>query len=140
MNDPLPYQLLADAVLTLHVATVIFVVGGLVFIIVGNLRAWQWVNALWFRLAHLAAIAVVVAEAWVGAVCPLTSLEMWLRAKTRTTTYAGSFIEHWLQRLLYYDAPTWVFTLAYSLFGLVVIAAWWYLPPRSRRCADQIDA
>lgn len=137
MNDPLSYQLLADAVLTLHVAIVIFVVGGLVFIIVGNLRAWRWVNALWFRLTHVAAIAVVVAEAWIGAVCPLTSLEMWLRAKARSTTYAGSFIEHWLQLLLYYDAPAWIFTLAYSLFGLVVVATWWYLPPRPRRRADQ---
>jgi hypothetical protein len=87
-------------------------------VIVGNLRKWQWVNAFWFRLAHLAAIALVVAEAWLGATCPLTNLEMWLRVKARATTYSGSFIEHWLQRLLYYEAPSWVFGLAYSLFGL----------------------
>ena len=105
MNDSLPYQLLADAVLLLHLAVVVFVAGGLAFIIFGNLRAWRWVNALWFRVAHLVAIAIVAAEAWVGAVCPLTSLEMWLRARARAATYTGSFIEHWLQRFLYYDAP-----------------------------------
>ena len=130
MNNSLPYQFLADAVLLLHVAIVVFVVGGLACIIVGNLRAWRWVNALWFRLAHLAAIAIVVAEAWIGAVCPLTSLEMWLRVRAHATTYTGSFIEHWLQRLLYYDAPAWVFTLGYSLFGLLVVATWWYFPPK----------
>ncbi|MEO6293923.1 MAG: DUF2784 domain-containing protein, partial [Burkholderiaceae bacterium] len=119
MHDTALYQLLANVVLTLHVAIVAFVVGGLVLIIVGNLGAWRWVNVLWFRLAHLAAIAVVVAEAWFGVVCPLTSLENWLRVKARTTTYAGSFIEYWLQRVLYYEAPTWVFTVGYSLFGLV---------------------
>jgi hypothetical protein len=133
VNGPLPYQLLADVVLSLHVAIVVFVVGGLVLIVLGNLRAWHRVNAVWFRLAHLAAVAVVVAEAWFGAVCPLTSLEMWLRAKARATTYAGSFIEHWLQRILYYEAPTWVFTLGYSLFGLAVVATWWYFPPRLSR-------
>lgn len=134
MNDPLPYQLLADVVLSLHVALVVFVVAGLVFIIVGNLLAWHWVNALSFRLAHLAAITVVVAEACFGVVCPLTSLEMWLRTKARATTYTGSFIEHWLQLILYYEAPAWVFILGYSLFGLVVVATWWYFPPgRSRR-------
>ena len=133
MNDPLPYQLLADGVLSLHVAIVAFVVGGLVLIVVGNLRGWPWVNAVWFRLAHLAAIAVVVAEAWFGVVCPLTSLEMWLRAEARATTYAGSFIEHWLQRVLYFEAPAWVFTLGYSLFGLAVVATWWYFPPRFNR-------
>ena len=139
MSD-LSYQLLADAVLSLHVAIVVFVVGGLIFIVVGNLFAWGWVNALWLRLAHLAAIAIVVAEAWFGAVCPLTSLEMWLRAKARATTYAGTFIEHWLQRILYYEAPAWVFTLGYTLFGLIVVATWWYFPPRLNRRAHEVDA
>jgi len=60
------YQLLADMVLVLHVAIVAFVVIGLVLIVAGNLRGWRWVNALWFRLAHLAAIAIVVAESWIG--------------------------------------------------------------------------
>ncbi|MET0168339.1 MAG: DUF2784 domain-containing protein [Vicinamibacterales bacterium] len=138
MSDP-PYQLLADVVLSLHVAIVVFVGGGLVLIIVGNLCAWHWVNVLWFRLAHLAAIAIVVAEAWFGAVCPLTSLEMWLRAKARATTYAGTFIEHWLQRILYYEAPAWVFTLGYTIFALIVVATWWYFPPRSTRRAHEVD-
>jgi polyferredoxin len=140
VNDTASYQLFADVVLTLHVAIVAFVVGGLVLIIVGNLRAWRWVNALRFRLAHLAAISVVVAEAWFGAVCPLTSFENWLRVKARTTTYAGSFVEYLLQRILYYEAPTWVFTVGYSLFGLVVAATWWYFPPRFNRRAHDTDA
>lgn len=131
MSDALPYQLLADAVLTLHLLIVIFVVGGLAFIVVGKLRAWRWANALWFRLAHLAAIAVVVAESWFGLVCPLTSAEMWLRTQARATTYSGSFIEHWLGRVLYWEAPTWVFTAAYSVFGLAVVATWWWFPPRA---------
>ncbi|HUF62990.1 MAG TPA: DUF2784 family protein, partial [Verrucomicrobiales bacterium] len=63
------YQLLADAVLLLHFAIVLFVVGGLVFVVVGNFRRWPWVNSLWFRFAHLAAIGVVVAQAWLGKIC-----------------------------------------------------------------------
>jgi glutathione S-transferase len=129
MNESL-YQLLADAVLVLHVAIVIFVVMGLLLIVIGNLLARQWVNASWFRLAHLVTIAVVVAEAWAGIVCPLTTLEMWLRSNARAITYSGSFIQHWLQPLLFWQAPAWVFTVAYSLFGLVVVAVWWYFPPR----------
>jgi hypothetical protein len=139
VNEPLPYQLLADMVLALHVAIVVFVVGGLALIIVGNLRAWHGVNALWFRAAHVAAIAVIVAEAWFGAVCPLTTFEMWLRTKARATTYAGGFIEHWLQRILYYEAPPWVFAVGYSVFGLAVLATWWYFPPRFSRRADRSD-
>ena len=124
-----PYQLLADLVLALHLSVVVFVVGGLVFIIAGILRGWPLADALWFRLAHLACIAVVVAQAWWGVVCPLTSLEMWLRGRAGDATYAGSFVQHWLQRVLYYDAPGWAFTLVYSLFGLAVLASWWWFPP-----------
>jgi hypothetical protein len=132
MSESLPFQLLADAVLTLHVALVLFVVGGLVLVVIGNLLGWHWVNTLRFRLAHLATIAFVAAEAWLGFVCPLTTLEMWLRSKARAVTYEGSFIEHWLQALLFWQAPPWVFTAAYTVFALAVAAAWRYFPPEPR--------
>jgi len=133
MTSSRTFQLLADAVLALHVALVLFVVGGLVAVVVGNLLKWRWVNLLWFRLAHVATIAVVAAEAWLGFVCPLTTLEMWLRAKAQAVTYQGSFIEHWLQSLLFWEAPPWVFITAYTLFALAVAATWWYFPPEGKR-------
>ena len=76
-----PYALLADAVLVLHTGIVLFVVGGLLLVVLGNWRGWPWVNRPWFRLAHLAAITAVVAESWLGLTCPLTTLEWWLRAR-----------------------------------------------------------
>ena len=124
-----PYRLLADVVLSIHFAIVVFVVGGLVLIILGNGCGWRFVNGWWFRLAHLAAIGIVVAQAWFGIACPLTTLENWLRVQANDVVYEASFIEHWVQRALYYDAPMWVFTLAYTLFGVCVVAAWWRYPP-----------
>ena len=126
----MPYRLLADVVLSIHVAIVVFVVAGLALVVVGNRCRWAWVNGWGFRLAHLAAIAVVVAQAWLGVICPLTTLESWLRVRAQQAAYEGSFIEYWLQRILYYDAPAWVFTVGYTLFGLAVAAAWWRFPPR----------
>jgi polyferredoxin len=120
----------------------VFVVGGLPLIVIGNARGWAFVNGWWFRLAHLAAIAVVVAQAWLGVVCPLTTLESWLRAQAGQAGYDESFIEHWLTRVLFYDAPWWMFAAAYTLFGLGVAAAWWRYPPRRRgaRAAPQSGA
>ena len=135
MRDGLQYPLLADAVLMLHFALVAFVVGGLVVVWVGNLRGWRWVNAWWFRLVHIAAIGVVVAQAWLGADCPLTTLEMELREKAGMDTYRESFIAHWVQRVIYYEAPPWVFTWIYTLFGLLVAATWWRYPPRRLEAA-----
>lgn len=126
----MPYQLLADLVLLLHFALVVFVVGGLPVILVGNLRGWDWVNGLAFRGLHLLAILVVVAESWLGIVCPLTALETWLRGSDVVAAYETSFIEYWVSRILFYEAPAWVFTIAYSLFALSVLATWWYFPPR----------
>lgn len=127
----------ADAVLFLHVCVVLFVVLGLVLIVLGNLRGWRFANAWWFRLTHLATIGVVVAQSWLGMVCPLTTLELWLREHAGEAAYAGGFIEYWLSRLLYIEAPAWVFVLAYTAFGSCVLAAWWRWPPRRYAPADR---
>jgi polyferredoxin len=127
-----PYQVLADVVLAVHFAVVVFVVGGLAAIVAGHWRGWRFVDALSFRAAHLAAIAIVAAQAWLGVVCPLTTLESWLRSRANEGVYRAGFVEYWLERALYYDAPAWVFTLAYSLFAAAVAAVWWRWPPRRR--------
>ena len=129
----MPYQFLADAVLLIHFAIVVFVVGGLGIIVIGNLIGrWPWVNARWFRLLHLAAIGIVVFQSWLGQVCPLTTLESWLRVKSGASGYGKSFIEYWVQRILFYEAPAWVFVLAYTVFALLVLATWRRFPPRAR--------
>lgn len=133
--NAIPYALLADLVLMLHVAIVLFVVAGLILVIAGNLAGWRWVNAWWFRLAHVAAIGVVVAESWLEIACPLTTLELWLRLQAGQSPHAGGFVAYWLQRLLYFDLPAWVFVCGYTLFGLFVAAAWFIYPPGTRRNA-----
>lgn len=127
-------MLLADLVLFLHVLFVAFVVGGLILILAGGVAGWRWVRNRRFRLAHLAAIGIVVAQAWLGVLCPLTTVEMALRERAGGETYAGSFIAHWLGELLYVEAPAWAFTAAYTAFGAVVVASWlWVRPAGSDR-------
>lgn len=125
-------QLLADAVLLLHFAVVAFVVGGLLMIYVGNAKGWSWVNNARFRFLHLITITFVIVQSWLGKDCPLTVLEVWLRERAGQASYQTTFIEHWVQAILYYQAPLWVFTLIYSIFGLLVAATWWYFPPTRR--------
>jgi hypothetical protein len=139
MNPVMPYQLLADAVLIIHFGVVLFVVGGLVLVMAGNWLHWDWVNHRWLRLAHLAAVAVVAIQAWLGQYCPLTILESWLRIRAGAAAYERSFIEHWLQTLIYYEAPIWVFTAVYTAFAALVLLAWWRFPPR-RSSSNKPDA
>jgi hypothetical protein len=125
------YQLAADAVLLLHVLFVGFVVLGLVLILAGRALGWSWVRNPWFRLMHLVAIAVVVVQSWLRVICPLTTFEMTLRSRAGDATYAGSFIAHWLETILYYQAPPWVFVVCYTAFGAVVVVSWFWVRPRS---------
>ena len=129
----LTYQLAADMTLLLHTLFVLFVVLGLVLVLLGAARGWAWVKNPVFRWSHLAAIAVVVGQAWLGVICPLTSLEMYLRDRAGDVVYAGSFIAHWLKTVLYYDAPSWVFVLLYSLFAMAVLWCWFAVPPTRNR-------
>jgi hypothetical protein len=85
------YRLLADAVLVLHLCFIAFVVLGGVF-------ALRWPRIAWL---HLPAVAW---GAWIefsGSICPLTPLEIALRARGGETTYSGGFIEHYVTALIY---------------------------------------
>lgn len=125
------YRILADIVLTVHVTVVLFVVAGLGAILAGGARGWAWVRNPWFRIAHLASIVVIAGQAWLGRICPLTTWEMWLRHRAGDATYTGSFIAHWFDRLLYYDAPMWLFATVYTIFALLVIGSWFVVRPRT---------
>jgi polyferredoxin len=118
----------ADAILVLHAAFVLFVVGGLPAIWIGIALDRRYAFDPWFRGLHLAAIAFVVGESLLGYLCPLTAWEDALRG-ARTDQ---GFIERWVHAWLYWRAPAWVFTAAYVAFGALVAATWWRWPPRRR--------
>jgi len=122
----------ADAVLLLHTLFVGFVIIGLVLVFAGRAFDWLWVRNWWFRVAHLVAIGVVVLQAWFGVICPLTTLEMALRREAGDASYAGTFVSHWLESILYYQAPAWVFATCYTAFAALVVLSWFWVRPKRR--------
>ena len=121
---------LADAVLVLHVGVVAFVVLGTLAIVLGGWRGWRWVRGLRWRVAHVVLMGVVAVQAWLGALCPLTVWEQALRRRAGEAIHAQSFIEHWLSRLIFFEAPWWMFVAAYSTFAGLVLLLWFVVPPR----------
>ena len=118
---PYFYRIAGDVTVMLHFAYVTFVVLGLVAILIGYIRSWNWVRNPWFRGIHLAMILLVVVEAWFGITCPLTTLENSLRARAGQATYTGSFIANLLHDAMFFRLPPWTFTWAYSAFGGLVL-------------------
>jgi hypothetical protein len=126
--------LLADAVVVLHFVYVSFAVGGEILILAGGLLGWRWVRNLPFRLVHLAAVVLVAVEALLGVVCPLTDWEFRLRELAgQQVERQLSFVARLVRAIIFYDLPSWVFTVAYVGFAMLVAGSMLLLPPRRLR-------
>ena len=122
----------AIVVLALHLAIIAFNVAGCVLIPVGAWRGWRWVRGLWWRLAHLLSLAAVAVQAMLGRACFLT---IW-QGDLSSTAHVQPLIAGWMNRLIYWPLPLWVFAVAYVVVFVYVIALWiWVRPgtPRSDR-------
>ena len=127
------YRLAADLVLATHLGIVAFVIFGLVLTVIGGFAGWSWVKNRWYRIAHLATIGVVVFQALIGVVCPFTTWETKLRELGGEAGYGElTFVAYWMRRILFFDGEPWVFALCYSVFGLAVLATFWFVPVRWR--------
>ena len=126
------YRILADVVVVVHFSYVAFVVFGQLAILIGVLARWNWVRNLTFRLSHLVAILVVVAESWLGITCPLTTWEKHLRTLAGEESDSDDFVVRWIRSLFFFDWEPWVFTLCYSIFGALVLLTLVLAPPRRK--------
>ncbi|MGH8670944.1 MAG: DUF2784 domain-containing protein [Burkholderiales bacterium] len=116
----------ADFIRVVHFLFVAFVVGGLGLIWIGAAARWRWVRNVKFRVTHLAAIGYVALQTALGYPCPLTIWEATLRPDVGA--HAG-FVERWINAMLYYDLPSWVFTVMHITFALLIVFTFWWIPP-----------
>ncbi len=122
------YSSLADIVAILHGAYAGFIVIALLLILMGYVAQWNWVRNFKFRMLHLTMIAIVVAESWLGILCPLTTLEISLRDKAGEG-FDATPIAQFTHSFLFYDASWWVFTASYTICGLMIFLSLFLVPP-----------
>jgi len=123
--------MLADAVMLLHFAYVAFVVVGLLAVWAGYFLRWSFVRNFWFRLAHLGCMGVVVLESAFGVTCPLTTWELQFRLLAGGGQYyQGSFLQHWVHRVLFFRAGEDVFLIIYAAFFALLALSLWVVKPR----------
>ena len=121
-----PNIVLADAVLAVHVAIILFNVFGMVVIPVGGWYGWRWVRVLWWRALHVAALALVALQALLGRACFLT---LWQAELLGAGASRTPLIARWVDRVVFWPLPLWVFAVLYAAVFLYVIALWWLVPP-----------
>ena len=103
------YRLAADAVVLLHLGFVLFVVAGALLVF-----RWRWI-----ALLHVPAVAWAVLLEFRGWLCPLTPLELRLRAAGGQAGYSGGFVEQYILPVLY---PAELDSSLQIALGSVVIA------------------
>lgn len=102
------YTVLADLVVLLHLAFVLFV-------ILGGFLVVKWPAIAW---SHLPAAAWGALVEFTGWICPLTPLENWLRESGARTGYEQDFLSHYLLPLLY---PAGLTRNTQCVLGLIVL-------------------
>ncbi|HEX2190207.1 MAG TPA: DUF2784 domain-containing protein [Longimicrobiaceae bacterium] len=118
------HRLLADAVLLVHLAFVLFVA-------LGGLLVLRWPRLAW---AHLPAAAWGALISFAGWICPLTPLEKHLRQLGGQAGYEGGFVEHYVVALIYPSGLTRELQVALGVGVIVVnVAVYARLLARRRR-------
>lgn len=109
----MPERLLADGLVALHFAFIVFVLcGGLLVL---RRRAWA--------LLHLPAVAWAAYVEFTATICPLTPWENALRLKAGVAGYEGGFIDHYLVPVIYPAGLTPRIQLLLGVFVIVLNAS-----------------
>lgn len=90
------YRLLADLVVVVHLAFIVFVA-------VGGLLTWRWPRVSWL---HVPTVVWAVGTVTIGFPCPLTPLEKFLRHLAGEEGYGGGFVDHYIEGVLYPESLT----------------------------------
>ena len=110
------YRILAFAALALHLAWMAWVVLG--WLVTRNRPVLRWLH-----VASLLYSIVIMISPWP---CPLTLAEQWSEARAGLQPYQKSFLEHYLESMVYPDLPPGLLTwCAVSACVLILgIYAW----------------
>ncbi len=118
---------MAELVLAAHLVVILFNVFGLVAVPVGAACGWRFVRIRWWRVLHLLSLAAVAVQAVAGRACILT---LWQSELAGAATRPLPLIVGWVNRLVYWNLPLWVFALLYvAVFGYT-LGLFWLVPPR----------
>lgn len=130
----MPNKILADLVVLVHFFWILFMLAGFILTLSGFF--WKRFFAMrLFRILHLFGIIYVTLLAILGEYCPLTILENNLRAKYNSSlTYPGSFIAHYLERVVYPDVNPLIIIIPTIFIVLFTIVIFILRPPKSFIC------
>ena len=116
------YSAAAVVVLGLHLAFIVWVIFGALFVRTRSLALLHILSLVWALLVEI--------FPWT---CPLTFAESWLEQRAGVAPYQGGFLLHYLDVLVYPNVPPFVLTIAAVLVFAANVAIHWKRWTRRRR-------
>ena len=115
------YGFLAAAIVLVHFAYIVFVLGGALLLFASR----------WWAVVHIPAVLWGAYVELTGRICPLTPLENAYRLRAGQAGYSGGFIEHYLTRIIYPEGLTATIQIGLGVFVLALnlMLYWWVFPP-----------
>jgi Protein of Unknown function (DUF2784) len=115
----------AALVLGLHLLVIAFNIAGLILIPLGARLGWRFVRNPTLRYLHLASLGITALQAALGQACFLT---IWEASLLDRPDAPQPMIMAWVNSLIYWPLPIWVFAIAYGLAFAFVVALLWLVP------------
>lgn len=125
----MPKEYLIQLVVIFHFIWILFVLTGFCWTIVAFLVHRQFLDCFWFRTIHLAGVVLVALLPRFGGRCPLTTLEIYLRAYIGSA-FSEGFILHYLRELGSKEVGPNVIEIATFVIFIGTLAAYLYRPPK----------
>jgi len=127
--------ILANLVAALHIAYFLFVVGGFAAILAGVRQGWMWTYNPWFRIGHLLAVLIILAEDVFRFPCALNVLEGTLRTTPANPSAEPDAVTGVLDLLLRHTIPGRFLDAMYWSLGVLLLLLMFLLPPHFRKSA-----
>ena len=121
----------AWAILYIHALVVGFNVFWLVAIPIGAWQGWAFVRNFWWRIAHLASLAIVAGQIAAGQLCFLTVIQNSLLNRAGNPQ-PPSLFNRLMISMIYWPLPDWAFLPLYVLGFACTVLFWFFFPPRPR--------
>jgi Protein of Unknown function (DUF2784) len=119
-------MILVEAILAVHLAIILFNLFGLIVVPLGAICSWPFVRVRWWRVLHLVLLGTVALQAVFGRACILT---LWQDAVATGAANPTPLIMGWVNRMIYWPLPIWVFAALYLLVFAYALALLWLVPP-----------
>ncbi len=119
----------ANIISVLHFCIFLFITLCCLLIPLGYKLKWNWVKIRKLRLLHVIMMGFITIETILGIVCPLTSLEIFLRDENKV----GNILNKIIHEIMYWDLPASYFIIIYVLCFLYLIFLWIYFKPYNKK-------